>query len=558
MSVDLNKTASNGHDKMVISQEHQAKITKVRGLIGPLSDKESVYCSDASISRYLRSRNWNVKKAAQMLKQSLKWRKEYKPEEIRWEEVAAVAEKGMLYRPNYCDKYGRPVIVMRPCNKKSTPAQDMIKYFVYCMENAIIYLSPHQEQLAWLIDFQGAKMSDVSFKTSRETIHILQEYYPKHLGLAMLYKAPRIFQPFFTMLRPFLETELYNKVKFGYSDDLNTKKMLEDLFDMDKLESAFGGNVFWHPLSQYCSDIMFSMSQELKKAASKGHEKMVTSQEEQAKITEVRGLIGPLSDKESVYCSDASISRYLRSRNWNVKKAAQMLKQSLKWRKEYKPEEIRWEEVAEEAQTGMMYKPNYHDKYGRSVLVMRPCVQKSSSTQGQIKYFVYSIEHAILNLPPHQEQMVWLVDFQGFKLSDISFKVARESAHILQEYYPKQLGLIILYNAPMIFQPFFSMVKPFLETETVNKIKFGYSNNHNTKKIMEDLFDKDNLESAFGGNGDTGVDINKYAERMKEDDNKKHSFWTQAKSISSVAQNAPSDSIRDRKAVALWNEKLHT
>ncbi|KAG5048780.1 hypothetical protein GLYMA_04G104400v4 [Glycine max] len=286
------------------------------------------------------------------------------------------------------------------------------------------------------------------------------------------------------------------------------------------------------------------MSQELKKAASKGHEKMVTSQEEQAKITEVRGLIGPLSDKESVYCSDASISRYLRSRNWNVKKAAQMLKQSLKWRKEYKPEEIRWEEVAEEAQTGMMYKPNYHDKYGRSVLVMRPCVQKSSSTQGQIKYFVYSIEHAILNLPPHQEQMVWLVDFQGFKLSDISFKVARESAHILQEYYPKQLGLIILYNAPMIFQPFFSMVKPFLETETVNKIKFGYSNNHNTKKIMEDLFDKDNLESAFGGNGDTGVDINKYAERMKEDDNKKHSFWTQAKSISSVAQNAPSDSIR--------------
>lgn len=36
------------------------------------------------------------------------------------EEVAAVAEKGMLYRPNYCDKYGRPVIVMRPCNKVSS------------------------------------------------------------------------------------------------------------------------------------------------------------------------------------------------------------------------------------------------------------------------------------------------------------------------------------------------------------------------------------------------------------------------------------------------------
>jgi len=56
----------------------------VRELIGKLSDKESAYCSDASISRYLLSCNSNVKKAAKMLKQSLKWRNEYKPEEIRW------------------------------------------------------------------------------------------------------------------------------------------------------------------------------------------------------------------------------------------------------------------------------------------------------------------------------------------------------------------------------------------------------------------------------------------------------------------------------------------
>ncbi|TKY49796.1 Random slug protein 5 [Spatholobus suberectus] len=143
------------------------------------------------------------------------------------------------------------------------------------------------------------------------------------------------------------------------------------------------------------------------------------------------------------------------------------------------------EEVADEAERGMMYRPNYYDKYGRSVL----------------------------------EQVVWLVDFQGFKVSGISFKVARETAYILQEYYPKRLGLAILYNGPMIFQPFFSMVKPLLETETYNKIKFGYSNNHNTQKIMEDFFDMDNLESAFSGNGDTGFDINKYAERMKEDAN---------------------------------------
>lgn len=298
------------------------------------------------------------------------------------------------------------------------------------------------------------------------------------------------------------------------------------------------------------------MSQNLKTTASNGHEKMLISQEQHAKINEVRSLIGPLSDKASVYCSDASISRYLRSRNWNVEKATKMLKQSLKWRKEYKPEEIRWEEVAEEAETGIMYRPNYHDKYGRSVLVMRPRCQNSKSTQGQVKHFVYVMESAILNLPPHQEQVVWMVDFKGFKLSDISFKVTREIAHLLQEYYPKRLGLAILYNAPMIFQSFLSMVKPFVEAETFNKVKFVYSNDHNTQKIMEDLFDMNNLESAFGGNGVTGDDINKFAERMKEDDNKKHSFWTQTKSLPSVAHNAPLDSVRlDADSDASNNEK---
>lgn len=59
-------------------------------------------------------------------------------------------------------------------------------------------------------------------------------------------------------------------------------------------------------------------------------------------INEVRKLIGPQSGKLALYCSDASIARYLRARNWNVKKAVKMLKASLKWRLEYKPEEIRW------------------------------------------------------------------------------------------------------------------------------------------------------------------------------------------------------------------------
>ncbi|KAF3672206.1 hypothetical protein T459_12624 [Capsicum annuum] len=261
------------------------------------------------------------------------------------------------------------------------------------------------------------------------------------------------------------------------------------------------------------------------KSMSNGFENSLRPEEKQTKIDEMRKLIGPLSGKLALYCSDASISRYLTARSWNVKKAAKMLKTTLKWRFDYKPEEIRWDDVAIEAETGKIYRSNYKDKYGRPVLVMRPRCQNTKSIKGQIKYLVYCMENAVINLPEDQEQMVWLIDFHGFNLSHISVKVTKETAHVLQDHYPERLGIAILYDAPKIFEPFWKIAKPFLDPKTASKVKFMYSDDPNSKKIMEELFDMSLVESAFGGNDEAEFDVNKYAERMREDDKKLSSFW---------------------------------
>ncbi|KAK2984674.1 hypothetical protein RJ640_006657, partial [Escallonia rubra] len=279
-----------------------------------------------------------------------------------------------------------------------------------------------------------------------------------------------------------------------------------------------------------------AMSAGLKKSTSNGFENSLTTKDQQENINEVRKLIGPLSDKLSLYCSDATISRYLRARNWNVKKATKMLKATLKWRLEYKPENIRWDEIAFEAETGKIYRSSYRDRLGRTVLVMRPSCQNSKSTRAQIKYLVYCMENAILNLPQDQEQMVWLIDFHGFNMSHISVKVTKETAHVLQEHYPERLGVAILYNPPKFFEPFWKVVKPFLEPKTANKVKFVYSDDPNSKKIIEELFDMNQIESAFGGNDNTGFDINKFAERMREDDKRMASFWSRAIDTTAASQ----------------------
>ncbi|CAE5958227.1 unnamed protein product [Arabidopsis arenosa] len=261
------------------------------------------------------------------------------------------------------------------------------------------------------------------------------------------------------------------------------------------------------------------MNSDSNKSSLNGFEKSLPPEEYLNKINEVRTLLGPLTEKSSEFCSDSAITRYLAARNGHVNKATKMLKETLKWRAQYKPEEIRWEEIAREAETGKIYRANCTDKYGRTVLVMRPSSQNTKSYKGQIRFLVYCMENAILNLPDNQEQMVWLIDFHGFNMSHISVKVSRETAHVLQEHYPERLGLAIVYNPPKIFESFYKMVKPFLEPKTCNKVKFVYSDDNISKKLLEDLFDMEQLEVAFGGkNSDAGFSFEKYAERMREDD----------------------------------------
>lgn len=83
---------------------------------------------------------------------------------------------------------------------------------------------------------------------------------------------------------------------------------------------------------------------------------------------------------------------------------------------------------------------------------------------------------------------------------------------------------------------FLQIVKPFLEHKTYKKVKFVYSDNIDSQKIMTELFDMDKLESAFGGHNQVGFDINRYAERMKEDDKKMDAFLNSSGALFSQQQ----------------------
>ncbi|THU58604.1 hypothetical protein C4D60_Mb03t16120 [Musa balbisiana] len=176
---------------------------------------------------------------------------------------------------------------------------------------------------------------------------------------------------------------------------------------------------------------------------------------QEEKVKELRAAIGPLSGHSLMFSDDACLRRYLVARNWNIDKSKKMLQETLKWRATYKPEEIRWHEVAVEGETGKVYRADFQDREGRSVLVLRPGKQNTSSHDNQLRHLVYLLENAIINLPDSQEQMIWLIDFTGWSLSNsVPIKTARETANILQSHYPERLAAAFLYNPPRIFESF--------------------------------------------------------------------------------------------------------
>ncbi|KAL8152069.1 hypothetical protein V2J09_021877 [Rumex salicifolius] len=255
------------------------------------------------------------------------------------------------------------------------------------------------------------------------------------------------------------------------------------------------------------------------------HHEANDSVQRDAKVKELRIALGLLSDRSLRYCTDACLVRYLEARNWNVDKAKKMLEETLKWRATYKPDEIQYNEVAFEGETGKLFRASFHDRLGRPVLIMRPGKQNSSSSEGNIRHLVYMLENAVLNLPQKQEQMVWLIDFSGWSMSSTPMKTSLETINVLQNHYPERLAIAFLYNPPRIFETFWRAVKYFLDAKTFQKVQFVHPNKEESVKIMRSHFDIENLPSDFGGNATLEYDHQKSSRLMFEDDVKSAKFW---------------------------------
>jgi hypothetical protein len=194
--------------------------------------------------------------------------------------------------------------------------------------------------------------------------------------------------------------------------------------------------------------------------------------------------------------------RYLRARDWDIKKANKMLRDTLEWREQYQPELINAEDLKQEASTGKMYRRGF-DKLGRPVVFMSPGKENSTDYIRNVKLLIYTLERAVDACPDGTEQMTWMIDFNGYsRKSNLPYSVCMEVLGILSNHYPERLGACFMIDTPWLFSLSWKALSPFVNPVTKSKVHFMNGSASEKEKIFSKFFDMSFIDEKYSGTSD--------------------------------------------------------
>eukprot|EP01102_Stenamoeba_stenopodia_P018998 TRINITY_DN7059_c0_g1_i1.p1 TRINITY_DN7059_c0_g1~~TRINITY_DN7059_c0_g1_i1.p1 ORF type:complete len:292 (+),score=74.03 TRINITY_DN7059_c0_g1_i1:242-1117(+) len=214
------------------------------------------------------------------------------------------------------------------------------------------------------------------------------------------------------------------------------------------------------------------------------------------------------------WCDDACLCRFLRANSWKVTNSFNQLMETLAWRRDYKVDDISPYDIEKQLRVGKMYLKG-HDKGGRPILYTKKRVENTENIdfELQTKQLVYMMEKAIRLMKPGNETWVWIVDLNGYSMSNSApMDVTKRLLHILATCYPERLYKCFLVDAPWIFSTLWKIVSPCLDPVTKAKIHWvegSAADGSKKQKTFLEFIDADQLEMGYGGTLDFQYDFEK-------------------------------------------------
>jgi CRAL/TRIO domain len=181
--------------------------------------------------------------------------------------------------------------------------------------------------------------------------------------------------------------------------------------------------------------------------------------------------------------------------------------------------------LAKENETGKIYLRGY-DAEGRALMYMRPARENTNDQLNNMRHLVWNLEKAIAATRRRSVEVVssknktglatngndgtdaailplekinLLIDYQGFRMRDSPpLSTSRYTLDILQKHYPERMYRAYVLNPPLVFRTFWTIVRPFVDPTTKQKIVFC-SGKGGLAKLTDHVTDKDKLEECAGG-----------------------------------------------------------
>jgi hypothetical protein len=177
---------------------------------------------------------------------------------------------------------------------------------------------------------------------------------------------------------------------------------------------------------------------------------------------------------------DVLLLRWLRSRKWNVPASVNQIIETLKWRREWGVQELVADgEKAiseEEISTGKTYFMG-HDRVGRPVC----CIHPKEHIKGRFPHeysenlTVFCVETYRKLLKSPIESVTVIFDMAGCDSKNMDFHQVKFLIHLLDNYYPDSLGLILILNFPWVLDKSWALIKTWLNVNVQKKVRFIHS-----------------------------------------------------------------------------------
>lgn len=203
---------------------------------------------------------------------------------------------------------------------------------------------------------------------------------------------------------------------------------------------------------------------------------------------------------------DMSMLRFLRARKWEVDRAIAMLAAAIKWRIDENVEDIvKKGEEGMNKEKGFALQMNIGknyvygtDKNGRPVVYIHVKLHKpKDQSQRELeRYVIYTMETTRLFLTPPNEKCCIVFDLSHFGLSNMDWNCVAYIVKCLEAYYPESLAILLVHNAPWVFNAIWRILRPLLDPVVRQKVEFTKNVNALTEYIPSS-----HLPKTFGGDG---------------------------------------------------------